>query len=97
MNSDHVYLSLYLLINVRYLWLIFSTYIYEGEVERVTKKASSASEGGMVHETVERSESEAGIIHTFNEKDMGAVVGEEWLWNIANICARDARDCHELY
>jgi len=31
----------------------------------------------MVHETVERSESKAGIIHTFNEKDMGAVVGEE--------------------
>lgn len=33
---------------------ITSTYIYEGEVERVTKKATSSSEGGMVHETVER-------------------------------------------
>lgn len=33
---------------------ITSTYIYEGEVERVTKKFSGSSDGGMVHETVER-------------------------------------------
>lgn len=33
---------------------ITSTYIYEGEVERVTKKFTGSSEGGMVHETVER-------------------------------------------
>lgn len=33
---------------------ITSTYLYEGEVERVTKKATGSSEGGMVHETVER-------------------------------------------
>ncbi|XP_073246114.1 intersectin-2-like isoform X3 [Porites lutea] len=31
-----------------------STYIYDGDVERVTKKATGSSEGGMVHETVER-------------------------------------------
>lgn len=30
-------------------------YVYEGEVERVTKKFTGSSEGGMVHETVERS------------------------------------------
>ncbi|CAH3172046.1 unnamed protein product [Porites lobata] len=33
---------------------ITSTYIYDGDVERVTKKATGSSEGGMVHETVER-------------------------------------------
>ncbi|XP_028516449.1 uncharacterized protein LOC110244411 [Exaiptasia diaphana] len=33
---------------------ITSTYIYEGPVERVTRKATGSSEGGMVHETVER-------------------------------------------
>lgn len=34
--------------------LVTSTYIYEGVVERVTKKCSGSSEGGMGHETVER-------------------------------------------
>lgn len=34
--------------------LVTSTYIYEGVVERVTKKCSGSSEGVMVHETVER-------------------------------------------
>lgn len=33
---------------------ITSAYIYEGEVERVTKKATGSNDGGMVHETVER-------------------------------------------
>ena len=72
-----------LLINVSYLWLLFSKYIYEGEVERVTKKATSSNEGGMVHETVERSESKTTAINTFIEKDMGVVFDDEWLWNIA--------------
>ena len=71
-----------LCINVRYLWLIFSTYIYEGEVERVTKKATSSSEGGMVHETVERSESKTTAIYTFSKKDMGVIK-----WLVMNDCA----------
>lgn len=65
-----------LLINVRYLWLLFSKYIYEGEVERVTKKATSSNEGGMVHETVERSES--NTIYTFIGKTWCGV----WWWMI---------------
>jgi len=49
----------------------------------------------MVHETVERSESKTGIIHTFNEKDVV-------LWTVMNGCGillyntGGARDCHEL-
>ncbi|XP_048575311.1 uncharacterized protein LOC5520664 isoform X3 [Nematostella vectensis] len=31
-----------------------SVFLYEGAVERVTRKATGSSEGGMVHETVER-------------------------------------------
>ena len=41
--------------NLKILLCFFSTYIYDGDVERVTKKATGSSEGGMVHETVERS------------------------------------------
>ncbi|XP_031554199.1 uncharacterized protein LOC116291202 [Actinia tenebrosa] len=33
---------------------ITSIHVYEGSVERVTRKATGSSEGGMVHETVER-------------------------------------------
>lgn len=42
-------------VNLKILLCFFSTYIYDGDVERVTKKATGSSEGGMVHETVERS------------------------------------------